>query len=534
MKLRKVFGLIFLFVFSTLSLAAQDKEGMSQKGIEAFEQGDYSTAAYWLKLTKEQAGNFENARTQYMLVRSLYEIRDFLGTRIEASAFFNLSTSKSSAAYKDVQRILNELPNQLEQDDIVFEKATETTNIALLEAYLTNYPNGKHREEAIAIIDDYNFDNARESTSALKKYLQEYPNGRHFREASALIDDKTYENALNKNTPQALANYLQGFPTGRHSGEATITLNGWEQAAYEQVKRTDTDSAYYYYLQSFPSGGHYSEIRDLLETGKEARYFKEVKRSTKPEKYREYLNKYPEGKYAEEARDYLKNTWIQLADQAFDLENFSQAKRYYNDYLADFPLGDERDYAVQQLNRIDKKLKTNAKRNGRLNRFFVAYHFDTAAYLGISMGALSQRRPAFYFAARTNADIFKTYRYEFDNTGANDLTRNYDESDFTGRTVQQRAIATLGFTQKIVRPVWIFGGGGAQYTQTLFEVEEREDGRVFGKEYAINTDADFLTWVVEGGVIVDLWGLHLRAGLTGVEAKKWHPAFSIGFSFGYR
>ncbi len=533
MKLVKLVSLLSWICITTIAFA-QEQQEMLVKATEAFENGDYPTAVYWFKLLEEQEGNFQQTRTQYMFVRSLYETNDFVRTRIESAEFFNLNPPRNSEAYRDVQRMVASLPEQFEADDAAFYKATEMTNIALLKSYLEDFPNGRHRREVQTIIDDYYFDNAREDIPALKKYLEDFPQGKHVREAMAILDDKSYAEAVDKNTPKALATYLEEFPTGRHVGEAKVTLKGWEQAAYEQVLRTDTDSAYQYYLENFPQGEHYREIDRVLETGKDDRYFRAVQQSEDPNRYRSYLKNYPEGNHVVEARKYLAQAWIQLGDQAYDTENFVKARQYYREYLTDFPLGDENEYAQEQIERIEKKQKRLFRSDNRLNRFFIAYHFDTAAYLGFSLGALSQRKPAFYLAARSNLDVFQTYQYEFNDAGISDLTSNYADSEFTGETIQQRAIATMGLTQKIIRPIWIFAGGGARFQQTLYEVAEREDGRTFGTDYARNTDEEFLTWVVEGGIILDLWGIHLRAGLTGVEAQEWHPAFSIGFSFGYR
>lgn len=533
MKQTLIFSLCFCLLFCTAAFG-QDILGMRSKAEDNFKAGDFSRAAYWLKQLKMETGDFKDSRLQYMLVHALYQTGHFVTVKNEAAAFFRLNPRKSSSEYAAVKKMLRTLPKKLKKDDLAFEKATQMTNISLLKAYLTDFPDGKYRKEVSEIIDDYYFDNARENPEALKAYIEQYPEGRHATEAREILDEETYKTAVDANTPLALAAYLRSFPHGKHAGEAQITLKGWAEAAYAQVKRTDTDSAYQYYLENFPEGQHYRQIENIYQTGKENRFFKKVKQSGKPEKYEEYLKKYPQGTFVIEAEQYLKKAWIQLGDQAFDLENYAEAQKYYTHYLRNFPLGKEQEHARQQRHRASKKLKRTSRKTERLNRFFVAYHADTAALIGASLGILSQRAPGFYMAARSNIALFKSYRYTFNNRGVNNLKKRYKDTQFSGKTLVQKAVATLGATQKIVNPVWIFAGGGVEYKQWLHEVVEKDGARVFGINYAVNTDEKKVRWVVETGLILDFGGFQLKGGMTGVEAKEWYPVFGLGFSFGYR
>ena len=112
--------MLILSLLIVNSAYSQDVEGMRGKAIEAFEASDYSTSAYWLKLLKEEQGSFTETRLQYMLVRSLYETKDFIGARIASSEYFNLNPSRSSPAYKEVNRIYNSLPEEFALDDAAF------------------------------------------------------------------------------------------------------------------------------------------------------------------------------------------------------------------------------------------------------------------------------------------------------------------------------------------------------------------------------------------------------------------------------
>ena len=67
-----------------------------------------------------------------------------------------------------------------------------------------------------------------ETSASYKAYLTEYPNGRHVQEAQGLLaavqDDEAYRRTKNAGTPESYEEYLTKYPDGRHAEEAQRLL----------------------------------------------------------------------------------------------------------------------------------------------------------------------------------------------------------------------------------------------------------------------------------------------------------------------
>ena len=108
----------------------------------------------------------------------------------------------------------------------------------------------------------------------------------------------------------------------------------------------------------------------------------------------------------------------------------------------------------------------------------------------------------------------------------------FDDVRPTGETRTSHFDGTLGLTKKIAFPLWLYAGGGINYSQLSIQVDEYNDsGRFVESEWIKNTDQQFIKPVVEAGAIIDVGGFQLRGGGKMIDFKDIYYTLGVGFSF---
>ena len=110
-------------------------------------------------------------------------------------------------------------------EDRTFDDARQEATAGAFEAYVAEYPNGKHLDEALAGIDDLFWDERRQ-TADYPGYLAKYPAGRHSESARQALDDLAYQAQKKVGTAAAYLEYLAAYSAGRHT-----------KAANQQIER---------------------------------------------------------------------------------------------------------------------------------------------------------------------------------------------------------------------------------------------------------------------------------------------------------
>ena len=187
-------------------------------------------------------------------------------------------------------------------DDEAWVKALETDTVEGYRAYLAAFPNGRHKEDAQRLINEFDEEawklaDERNTIAGYEDYLESWPEGLHVTEARERIarikaeeearrknaqeaarqEAAAWKAAAEANTIPAYEGYLSKFPTGKNASEAQIRIErlrveearkqaaAADEAAWQAANATGTAGAYQQYLTSFPQGAHVPEAIAKLE-----------------------------------------------------------------------------------------------------------------------------------------------------------------------------------------------------------------------------------------------------------------------------
>ena len=188
------------------------------------------------------------------------------------------------------------------EDDLAWVKALEIDTVEGYRAYIADFPNGRHVEDAQRLIDEFDEEawklaDERDTIAGYEDYLESWPEGLHATEAKERIAQKKAEEearrknaeeaarqeaaawqaAAQTNTIPSYEGYLEKYPTGKNAAEAQTRIDrlraeeaarqaaAADEAAWNAAVATDTGDAYQQYLTSYPQGAHVPEAIAKLE-----------------------------------------------------------------------------------------------------------------------------------------------------------------------------------------------------------------------------------------------------------------------------
>ena len=187
-------------------------------------------------------------------------------------------------------------------DDLAWVKALEIDTVEGYRAYIADFPNGRHVEDAQRLINEFDEEawklaDERDTIEGYEDYLESWPEGLHATEARERIAQKkaeeearrkqaeeaarreaaAWKTAAETNTIPSYETYLASFPTGKNASEAQTRIerlraeaarqqaSAADEAAWNAARATGTADAYQQYLTSFPQGAHVPEAIAKLE-----------------------------------------------------------------------------------------------------------------------------------------------------------------------------------------------------------------------------------------------------------------------------
>ena len=188
------------------------------------------------------------------------------------------------------------------EDDLAWVKALEIDTVEGYRAYIADFPNGRHVEDAQRLLNEFDEEawklaDERDTIAGYEDYLESWPEGLHATEARDRIAQKkaeeearrknaaeaarqeaaAWQTAAQANTIPSYEGYLSKFPTGKNAPEAQTRIerlraeearqqaSAADEAAWQATVATDTADAYQQYLTSFPQGAHVPEAIAKLE-----------------------------------------------------------------------------------------------------------------------------------------------------------------------------------------------------------------------------------------------------------------------------
>jgi ankyrin repeat protein len=233
-------------------------------------------------------------------------------------------------------------------------------------------------------------------------------------------------------------------------------------------------------------------------------------------------------------KDSLKNTPLTLSKGINkNLSKIIKKNKSYIDISSDYR---NKNHENQYLAKVEKIKRRKSIRDGRNDRFFYTYAYDSICNYGFSVGTLNNKSIGFYFTARANDDFFTS-------SGSNGTVDNSREVTggqytnwgndwrFNDKTKKGILEGVIGINKKIAYPLWVYAGAGVTYSQTYWEMDIYDNlGDYHDTGWLKNTDEQNYTPIFESGFIVDLKGFNIRGGAKTDKFNKFILTLGIGFS----
>jgi hypothetical protein len=129
------------------------------------------------------------------------------------------------------------------------------------------------------------------------EYLDSFPEGRHRAEALGLLDDLAWQRAAGESTFAGYCDYSAAYPNGRHTDELRIALDEIEASVARGILVAPDAATCELYLSVYPSGGHRSDVLAVLDELS----FAAAESIGTPTAYRRYASAFPFGRDVDKA-----------------------------------------------------------------------------------------------------------------------------------------------------------------------------------------------------------------------------------------
>lgn len=117
-----------------------------------------------------------------------------------------------------------------------WQTASASSDPALIQNYLVNYPNSRHAPEAQARLDDLTWSRVHPNDpQSLRDYLNRFPNSSHAREASRKLDELAW-NGVDKRDLEALRRFLEQNPDSPYKPQASSLIDQLTKQTQEEER----------------------------------------------------------------------------------------------------------------------------------------------------------------------------------------------------------------------------------------------------------------------------------------------------------
>ncbi|MFY0626265.1 MAG: hypothetical protein JXR07_08225 [Reichenbachiella sp.] len=264
--------------------------------------------------------------------------------------------------------------------------------------------------------------------------------------------------------------------------EVKLSIEQLDKEAYQRAYRLNTVTAYNIYLDEFPNGSSSQKAREYVADFEEESAYQKAKSTNLASNYENYLRKYPTGKYSIESKHELSAIYYTEGTKAFNEKKWAIAKKFFDGYIITEPTGLYAAEASKKSKIAGKKMNTSK------------------TYSSIQVPILITARGGFGIGF---AGLTKTLLYE-----------KILIEPTTGTAGQYGVLFSIGLTQRIAAPVWLYAGAGAEFMSLL------------GEELLTNADGETLPgWMWETGAYIKVGNrLTLKYGIF-----MWN---GVGHEFG--
>ena len=505
----KYFCLLCLFVLFSGPIFAQGNEEAAlekiNQGKEAYDAGNYKKAQTLLEDAQKLFGGPE-LRVQPLLIRTLVSLQNWPQANIEINNYFGLpNLDAENADYKELVNVRTLVNNELAADDTYYNYVAKKDPVKYFDEYKKKYPYGKHLTEL------------RLSKNAGK-------------------DDGAWKKAESFNTQSSYEAYMDKFPNGAHIAEAKKAIIALDNSAWTKAQKTNSSNAYKDYIDNYPEGKHLQEAKAKQAEKLEDEAYDKGASKQDVDAYEAYLKVYPDGRYKTQADQWLQKKYMEQADAWVKEKNYDDAADYYKRYITRYPHGPVAEEAGHKYRKYDYK----ARMNNKPDLIFASIGFDTKKAVGIGLNTLRNPQFGWYFAVRFNADVLAGPTAEYTLSTVNNQlvpsTSAYKRPKVTGAVQNGRLDLVLGFTKRIVWPLWMYAGAGIGDYPVLWGVSEHDStGKQTNtqKVTSKNTDLSYFHYSLEGGLIYAFKPFAIKVGYF-YNFRESYVTAGIGIAIPYK
>jgi hypothetical protein len=273
-----------------------------------------------------------------------------------------------------------------------------------------------------------------------------------------------------------------------------------------------------------------------------------------------YLNGNTEKRYAPQAKAALEEAYPVWINDAAEAGNIEYMEYYYDSYTGMFPQGSRIGELQTTMGEVyyDTGMSLSKNRNsigdlrqsvGLLDKAHSYSHYDVAStirrtnrritdlsrndggyigiaydkqtYIGLSTGALNQRKFGWYFTLKGNFELFNSGVSNHEELEDGTILRSYiydkilQDVEWVGKPITTGANLNIGITKRVFYPIWVYAGAGASYTNTMqkFKGYSVSEGMLEVEDTIYRYGAERVRPNVDVGVIAVLRPITLSVGV---------------------
>jgi len=329
-------------------------------------------------------------------------------------------------------------------------------------------------------------------------------------------DNEAWDSVLKFPNKKYYQEYVDAHPYGIHAGEANeaIAKIDAEEEFRDKIQYPNDISVWEMYLNKYPKINEYhfsDDIQVKLDSIKEEVLYENIKTQNQNQDEESYIRLFPNGKYINDVKDRLCSYYFQKTKSLYESDK-NEAEKYYQ-LLSNLNCSQKRE-ANNYINYIERENKLKLWNEGYKDKNYYSYISDASSLSGynnfsqgISFFTLHNQKWGFYFSYKAS-NPFYSVKKSLD---------NFPNDKYTLVEKPQKSVSSvslsLGTTKKIFRPVFGYLGLGLGTNSILtnYSVTNLSDNTT----NLAKISNDSVSWYLspEVGIIVDLWGVSLLAGL---------------------
>ena len=250
-------------------------------------------------------GQWAPELTMQVGARHLVQVFDDGGQRVDAAWVTGAAVDEQWIGTTPVEEPPRWFDGSDEKPERPSWKAARKDTLGAYQKYLKKHPTGEHATAARRRSDDLRWARYPATPEGARAYLADWPDGRHRADAQAILQHEELQAAVAEGTREALQLFVGRYPRGVYAAEANRRL---EAIAWAAAVAEDTEQAYARYRVRWPRGEHFGEAG----LAQEERAW-ESARSRGREGIQGYLRSWPDGAWVREADRLLAASRISRA-----------------------------------------------------------------------------------------------------------------------------------------------------------------------------------------------------------------------------